>query len=304
MPKNYILFQAYGTRQILAECRFALLQLLQHNNPDDFTVTIYTDDSSYFERELDLFDNKIIRIITAEEIKDWYGTINLGHRMKIKILQDFFVVNKDCNVIYFDTDTVCNQPLQPVFSKIQDGFFYMHTSEGRISERKNIDSKKWYHFLRKNDQAINDLQLEHPEETCMMNAGVIGMNSTKAPLLDQVLTITDTIYSIFPRHNAEQFAFSYVLQHSGKVLTAEKEVFHYWDLKEYRFFLEQFFRAAVGLSIDKQLQILQSCSPQYLREKKFKRKKQFFLLRPFQKKWDIEQYTNPVFKAVTEMNKS
>jgi hypothetical protein len=297
MNKNYVLFQAYGNEQVLAECRFALMQLLNHNNPDEFTIVVYTDNESYLKHELGLFKHKTIRKILPGEINDWKGGINFVHRVKIKILQDFFT-NNSGNVIYCDTDTCCTQSLRHIFEGISKGDFYMHLNEGQISRRGSIDARKWDNFFKKNAELLRENLLLHPEKTCMVNAGVIGMNSTKAYLLEQVVSITDIIFPKFPRHNAEQFAFSYVLQQNGKVLCADKEIFHYWDLKEYRILLQTFFAAAEKTPALQQQKILQHFLPQLLLREKLNYKKFFFLFKLFKKKWSIEMYLPTVLESI------
>src|SRR4051794_15383549 len=90
MANRYVLFQAYGNSEILAECRLALLQLLQHNDTGDMTLVLYTDNPGYFSHELEAFKTSIIEIITADLIKEWRGEIDFVHRVKVKILQHFF----------------------------------------------------------------------------------------------------------------------------------------------------------------------------------------------------------------------
>jgi hypothetical protein len=56
-----------------------------------------------------------------------------------------------------------------------------------------------------------------------------------------VLALTDAIYSRFPKHIAEQFAFSYCLQKKAVVKSASEAIQHYWNLKEFRQPLRVFF---------------------------------------------------------------
>lgn len=291
VTRNHILLQAYGNEGIIAECRLALLELEKYNEPGTIKVVLYTDDPGAFEKELDIFDHKEIRLISADEIKAWKGEINFVHRVKIKILQDFFTKHAG-NVIYLDTDTVCLQSLSGVFENINNGSLYMHLNEGRVKDKKDIEARKWLRFLKNND--LQKIELDNAEETFMMNAGVIGMNDNHAGLLDKVLAVTDAVYPLFPRHTVEQFAFSYTFQKNGKVLSAEKEIFHYWDLKEYRVFLQEFFKKTYGMLPGQQQRTLTGFSPVMIMEEKLNYKKGFILSKLFKKKWNINGYIDAI----------
>lgn len=295
---NYIVFQAYGSIEILAECRFALMQLYKYNPADEFSIVLYTDNAAYFKNELPLFSETIIEPVTPGIIKDWRGEINFVHRVKIKMLQDFFTKYSG-NVLYCDTDTNCLQSLKTVFDDIANGNVYMHTNEGPVSNRNSIESARWKKFLE-SPVCKNDLQLTGIDDSPMWNAGVIGMNSSQAFILDKVLSLTDTIYKHFPRHTVEQFAFSYLLQQQFTIKAAEDFLFHYWYLKEYRILLEQFFTASANYTLDEQLTLLQDVMPQQITADKMSFKKMSFIKKLFAKKWSIDQYSAPLLSRINQ----
>ena len=74
------------------------------------------------------------------------------------------------------------------------------------------------------------------------NSGVLGLNAVLAPVMDDVLLMIDSIYKQFPKHIAEQVACSYCLKDKGTIKSAEESVAHYWNLKEFRSLLQQFFK--------------------------------------------------------------
>jgi hypothetical protein len=85
-------------------------------------------------------------------------------------------------------------------------------------------------------------QLPDALEMDMWNAGTIGFSREHAPLLQEVLGLTDGLYPRFPRHTVEQFAFGYTYQwHGLHIHAAAPYLFHYWNLKEFRVILERFF---------------------------------------------------------------
>ena len=62
----------------------------------------------------------------------------------------------------------------------------------------------------------------------MYNAGVIGLDSTDASLLEDVLKLTDQLCEQSDLHVLEQFAFSYILARKTQLQEADDLVFHYW----------------------------------------------------------------------------
>lgn len=294
MLNNYILFQAYGKQEILAECRFALLQLLQYNNSKDICLVLYTDDPSYFTKELEKFDCNIIETITPELIIKWRGKIDFVHRVKVEILLHFFSKHSG-SVLYCDTDTYCLQPIIRLFKLIENDTIYMHCNEGLIRESNNIVIKKWKQFLNTKNMQVNVKTITDIHDVCMWNAGLIGLSSNKAYLLKEVLNLTDSIYPIFPKHTVEQFAFSYVLQKNGLITAAEDYIFHYWNLKEYRVLLNKFYEINRGKSLQELAIKILPFMPHSIMKDKMAYKNLPVLKKLFTKKWDINSYSTFLF---------
>lgn len=290
---HYVLFHAYGSNEILAECRFALMQLLQQHDVETICVVLYTDNPLYFKNELEAFSNAITEHITAKQITAWRGEINFVHRVKIKVLQHFFS-KYNGSVLYCDTDTYCIQSPATLFANIDNGAFYMHTNEGYIKPTGNLVIKKWHHFLANNNIQINNKKVANIESISMWNAGVIGIGSQYASLLAEVLAITDSIYPLLPRHTVEQFAFSYVFQNTCTILPADNFIFHYWYLKEYRIFLKNFYLKYGTMSIDWQARKILGYLAEPILKEKMLYNKRFFLKRLFTPKWDIADYSKNV----------
>lgn len=238
--ENYLLYQAYGKKEVKLECKFSLLHLLSKNFQHNLCPVIYTDDITFFENILKDFPSKIIRGITTEEIQEWRGEINFLHRVKIKILMDF-LDNHAGNLLYCDTDTYFLQSPNTIFSDLEKGEFYMHILEGRINKKTDIQFKKWEKFLMNHMEIVNVSNHSEINQIEMWNAGVIGFNSKYKELLKAVLDLTDKIYPLFPKHIAEQFSFSYIFQRKVNIRSASNYIFHFWYLKEFGHYLEKIF---------------------------------------------------------------
>ncbi len=241
--QNWILYQAYGGSDFINECRYSLLKYLQVYNltpPADMAIAVYTDAPEQFADFTPYLRNLTLQKLEPYSIQKWRGSINFVHRVKIEMLLHFFF-RYEGNVLYCDTDTYLTAPVQPVFKDIAAGAFYMHEYEGRIDKNDNPTFGKWERFLAATSVNFNHKTLQFSKSLKMFNAGVVGLSSRHKEILHDVLALTDAVYQQFPKHIAEQFAFSYCLQKNGTVKTAGQQVAHYWNLKEFRQLLKTFF---------------------------------------------------------------
>jgi len=238
---NYIVIQCYGNEGVFHECGHALLSLSRLYGPDDvggLEVWIYTDNPAWFQGFKGCYLPLQFRVIDNDLIRQWRGTIDFVHRIKLEILRDF-TQNRHGNILYTDTDVVFTHRLEHVFEQITEGKFFMHICEGVVSSNSNPLFTKLNNFLQEelpvkvNGKPIQDL--------AMWNAGVLGFNTSLRYVLDDALTFTDTEYPKFPKHIIEQFACSVGFQQLGDVKAAAPYIIHYWNLKEARVVLASFF---------------------------------------------------------------
>lgn len=289
MQQRYILYQAYGNEGILLECKFSLMQLLKCNDPDSFCVILYTDNPDFFKPVLQHFVHHEIALLTPALIKQWRGDINFVHRIKIEMLLDFFSRHTG-SVIYLDTDTYCNASLAPLFDAIEKGSIFMHTCEGKLGDKTNIGFRRWIRFLNSNRIMYKGERITGAGSIQMWNAGVLGFSDQYLPVLKDVLQLTETIYPVFPKHTVEQFAFSFVFKKMNNLQAAEDIIYHYWDLKEYRDLLQNFFERNQQLPLEEQTNKLQHLLPEKIFGEKMNHKKMLFFRKWFKPTWSIEPY--------------
>lgn len=240
-----IVYQAYGPEYILRECMFSLLRLYAVHSSESLKqreVWIYTDQQEWFEKHFP--DCPLVlkfRTVNQELLNQWRGDINFVHRVKIEVLRDL-CRHFSGNIVYLDTDTYPIASLDPIFEDIQNGKLYMHVQESLLAQEANPIMRKLNRFLSKNQPLIvKGKSVSIPADITMWNAGMIGFRSTEAPILDQILEFTDDVYRRFPKHVVEQFACSLYFQQAGEVKSSAAEIFHYWNFKEMRAYLESLF---------------------------------------------------------------
>jgi hypothetical protein len=238
---NYIVTQCYGNEGVFHECAYALLSLsrlytiaeLEH-----VQIWIYTDNPGWFGSFKNCKLPLHYRTLDNKTIKQWRGSIDFVHRIKIEALKDF-LKHKNGNVLYVDTDVVFTDRIDKVWENIATGKLYMHLMEGRVSSRANPILTKLYDYLSRNSKLkVHGVPVY---DLAMWNAGVLGFNAKYNYLLDEVLAFTDSQYPKFPKHIIEQFAFSIYFQQAGTVKTSASYILHYWNLKEARTVLASFF---------------------------------------------------------------
>jgi len=238
MNQNYTVYHSYGNVDILNETIYSVASLYMQKNNFPVNVVIYTDSADYFKKYLP--KEVIYEEIDRNQIKIWRGEIDFVFRVKIEVLIDFCKKYQG-NVLYLDSDTIFTGQIDIIFNAIQNGILLMHTNEGRLSLTKNKMFPKHikhicnYPFQTKSGQITI---LPHQE---MWNAGVLGFQTANKQILDSVLDLTDTMYYKFPKHTVEQLAFSYFFTSYELLAAAEKQIFHYWNFKEFRQLLKHFF---------------------------------------------------------------
>ena len=122
-------------------------------------------------------------------------------------------------VVYCDADTYFLSHPRRLFNRIGPGRTVMHIKEGNLHACHGGDIAE---FLQRH-QVTNLAGERWPitAETPMYNAGVIGLDAADAPLLDEVVHLTDQMYPPVRIHTVEQFAFSDVSRHPEGALATE-----------------------------------------------------------------------------------
>jgi hypothetical protein len=245
-PNNHIVFLCYGNESILRECALALLSLSKHYEPPqqcNFAICIYTDKPDWFSIFADCPFKLNFRQIDPATIRQWRGAIDFTHRVKIEALLDFTSTH-DGQVLYCDTDVVFTEKPDGWFTEMAAGQLYMHITEGKVSAATNPILAKLQRHLSAHPLSA------YPEllQATMWNAGVLGFSTAQKDLLNEALLFTDTLYPSFPKHIAEQFAFSVVMARRGRIMATAPGIIHYWNLKEVRLLLDDFFAYYKGTS--------------------------------------------------------
>jgi hypothetical protein len=235
--KNYLVYIAFGSDDFRNEALCSVLSYLLVWKPDeDTTVLIYTDNTNHFHQLSDATAPIIYEEVSSAQWQQWRGEINFVHRIKVEVL--LHAVQKyGGNTLFLDSDTFFLQSPTPVFNALSAGQHFMHKYESTLSTSSGLH-RTLYDILRQ--QPPTDWT-SHLATTQMYNAGAIGLGATDAPLLEQVLALTDSLYRIHPSHVMEQLSFSMRLTQAGPIQEVAPYVLHYWHMKDTRPVLANFF---------------------------------------------------------------
>jgi hypothetical protein len=272
MNTQYIVYQAYGKRDILNEVLVSISSLFKCTSIDTRPqIVIFTDSVSYLSSflplEIQLIDTPI------HKWQEWKGRHDFVHRAKIEMLRHFSDLFQG-GVLYCDTDTYFIVDPKKLFDKISKGDLIMHLDEGSMKNSQNLVFRKLEKFLRKYQYQGKSI----PAETHMWNAGVLGFSTNDKHILDQVLDLSDDLYTKFQKHVMEQLAFSVCFQQKTRH-ECQDVIFHYWDFKEYRQLLDQFFQKNEGQKFESWTQEIEIYNPIKMYDSKLEFLKKPYLLR-------------------------
>ena len=283
--RNYILYLAHSDLGYINECRFSLLKYLSVYNlkpPAQTAIIIYTDKPQLFENFIPFFRQFLIKELTTTQLKEWQGNINYVHRAKPMVIKSFFK-HFEGALLFMDTDTYITAPIDDIWNHIEGGNVVMHQSEGVIDSSKNAEFRKWDQFLKNNNIQFGGQTFQYSADFQVWNSGVLGVSEKQSPLFDDMIQLIDAIHSKFPKHITEQVACSYLLQQKTTIHPANSKVVHYWNLKEFRKFLNVFFKKNEEESIPNQVKAAQHIDAVAIQQQKTS-----FEALPLFKKWMLQ----------------
>ncbi len=232
MEKYNIIFLSYSGEKYHFLTITAILDFLSKiENCDSLVIFLYTDNPEYF----DVLKGKInIVKINSDFIIDAQGKDKFCHRLKLVIIKNHLYQYNN-NVIYFDSDMFFSNDILNFINQLRPNKSLMFENEFNIKKRNRKGAKKYTKLLQ---SGILDKynKIEYPD---MYNAGVIGIHYINKNLIDDAILVCDMVFSILKNfNNAEQFAIALILQNNTEIITGQKYILHYWDIKD--FYINEF----------------------------------------------------------------
>jgi hypothetical protein len=258
MPK--LMYLSYGPGIHEQGLIFSLYSALRWGLPAEqgYEVVIYTDRPGMFEGL-----PVTLRPVSAAELSEWAGPEQFIYRRKILALADALRGSTGPTIL-IDADTYFIANPFKLFSRVRPGQTLMHICEGRVGALpQNLEFTKLVRQHRFTDRA--GAVIPASPDSMQWNAGVVGMDVEDAPLLENVLHLSDAFCEQAKDRTAEQLAFSIVLATRTRIVKASDIVVHYWPPYIRRPFesrLQQMLEESAHLPLKERCEWLYSQRPQ------------------------------------------
>ncbi len=242
-----LIYLAYGSPDLYAEAVYSLLSYYRVAR-STVQVLIYTDAAAAFKQVLGERPDVYYPTVTPDEWQHWRGSSNKVYLLKIGVLTHA-AQHYPGSLLFVDTDTIWQIDPAPLFAQIERGQFIMHVSEGKLATGNEL-SRKIYRRLKGHVFVIAQRELSIDSTTVLYNSGVLGLSSTLATQLTEVVTLADQLYEAYNKHMMEQLAFSMWFGATSSISEAAPYVLHYWNLKAIRPFLTRIFQQHAPHSLE------------------------------------------------------
>src|SRR6476469_986904 len=168
---NVLVLQAIQGIDNINKCRYAILKYLEVYNlnpPSVVAIFLYTDQPAYFESFMPYFNQFGIKELSLSQAKEWAGNAGYSGMIKMHTLAE---VNSHFhgNVLFLNANCYLAAPVEGIFSEIEAGNFYMHSSLGEFTNSDNAQVQKLGKLLSGNSFQSNgnplqttDLKLFNP----------------------------------------------------------------------------------------------------------------------------------------------
>ncbi len=293
---NYLIYLSFGNEDYHKETLFSLLSFYKfHSENNQIKILIYTDTPHFFEKILP--PNVLYRILDSQQIQNWKGPLNYTYRLKTKVLQEV-CANFNGNFLFVDTDTVFLRNSTFLFKEIEAGELLLDANEGKLADNKGGIARKTKRFLKK--QAAFSIPSDKnticlTDQFVVWNSGTIGFTNAIQKTLLSVEELIDLLYVKSKIFIVEQIALSYYFQKIKEPIETKNYIHHYWDFKEFRVVLSNFFNHNANKTFSELISEIHKINPDTLSiEKKIYKKLTFFqkLWRKIAtgRKWKIPDY--------------
>ena len=225
MPRVHLVTQAYGREDIRAQALYAAWSALAFAEDLDLGVHVYTDDAAFFAPLGAAVD---VSVLSPEELRAWRGPHDFVHRLKPLLIRDLAHRFPGEKLLYVDADVVFTRPVREVLDRIGPGRAVLHVREYDIATHPTKQLRRFRRRMKRVAFRGRPVPLDH----AMWNAGVVGLDASHIPLIEEWIAMVDEIYPQWPYWIHEQYAICQLLQRAGTVSPADDVVLHYWDRKD------------------------------------------------------------------------
>lgn len=213
--KKRIIFIEYGAQErFLNQTKYSIMTLKAFNELDKSEIIVYTEQPEKY----------VNMAVSTQSIAHKVFDYSLGgkyhFRIKPCVLLDA-LREHECPILFLDTDTFCNADLNKRITSISKSNVLMNVFESTnpypefSMSSVTLPSGRIYSY--------------DPQKTKMFNSGVIGVDNSHEPAIEDAIFLIDTMQNHgLLRHTAEQTAISESFRVHGLTISeVHKEITHY-----------------------------------------------------------------------------
>jgi hypothetical protein len=244
MPAH-LAYLATGRAEIWDQALYAAWSAAAWRGAADVRIHLYTDRPDWFAP---LASALSLEPLPAERQRAWVEPYGLYFRMKPMAFEDLLERFPGDPVIYADGDTVVTGPLEALLARIGPGRAVMHVREYAPLTK---DSREMRNFrVRMARTRFRGAPI--PLDPWMWNAGVVGLDASHRPLVQDWVDFIDETYPTNRRGAVEQYGISWLLQRGGQALSpCDDLVVHYYlDKPRYLALIRAELPALAALPLD------------------------------------------------------
>lgn len=248
---NTIVYHFHGGEKYALQARLSILTLLQQllaDKREDYQIVVYADDVS----RVPVHPLVQTVLTSSEQFKEWSGTFDFVHRIKIKVIEDA-LLRFQTAMIHVDCDTRWYGLPDQDFAFLNGQShgelpsFIMHVNEGEITKQFHPHCLSYF---SKNKSWLQARALKTTGPWSMWNAGVIGLSAQGLAIIKKILSVSDELFlKVHDKHLAEQAAFSMVAQSNTSLKPMTDVLEHYWPYSHGAPLVIQRFFSALPLNI-------------------------------------------------------
>jgi hypothetical protein len=233
MPR--LLLLAYGRETEYRRALLAALSCWSWRPRLGLAATICTDQPDFFRPFLAGLAVEY-KLATPTYLAEGRGPQHYVHRVKAQFITESFAEHPTEELLFIDSDTFFIASPDSLLQNLATGLPFMHQHEYTLDEAVAIYAdfnqarypKKLLELLANRTFQLGGKQVQFHGGQSSWNSGVLGLPRTLAPLLPDILVLTDVLYADTGWFTCEQLAFSLALQVSGPVQASDHYVYHYW----------------------------------------------------------------------------
>ena len=217
-PVRYVTL-AYGDAPgVYRQSLMLLLSLVAHA-PEPYELVVATDRPASYV----WFGTRVeIEYLDAARLDVWRGPRPFSMRQKLELIRAA-AASFDGPVVLLDADVLARKPLEAFVASLHAGHLFMHRREYVLSQSRRRGNRQLWASLRGHGFHHDD---------SMWNSGVLAVPPADRGLLDEALSMYDTLGAAGVRHFAtEQLVEGVVLGRTGRLMAADEWFAHYWGNK-------------------------------------------------------------------------